>query len=224
MRIAFAALCFLCVAGQVDSQSRPRGVVHSGDKLHVTPDGDPIQLDLPASLHMRNTGGSDGAGLCVFTSINHSAYWQNVKPLYGFQQYMRSYPGGGYPDKVRAKIKDLCGRQSVPEPEYLNLTGGKELLDILRLACKTGRMPAITYSYSPAGRYGGRWIAHMVTLVHVGPAKDGQEAWYGMLDNNMPGTIEWCRESEFYRVLTGGGRSGWTVILLNPGPPPVPRN
>src|SRR5581483_10835823 len=41
-------------------------------------DGTEVACDLPNDLHLKNTDGSDGAGLCVFCSIAHSARWQNV--------------------------------------------------------------------------------------------------------------------------------------------------
>jgi hypothetical protein len=37
-------------------------------------------------------------------------------------------------------------------------------LDILNRACRTGRMPSVTYSFSPTGRYGGQRIAHIILL------------------------------------------------------------
>ena len=43
----------------------------------VAPDGEEVQNDLPKEFpHIRNRGGSDGKGLCVFASLNHSAIWQ----------------------------------------------------------------------------------------------------------------------------------------------------
>ena len=59
------------------------------------PDGTPVQIDMPQNLRMHNTGGRDGSGLCVFTSINHAAIWQNVAQLKDFQKWMKSKPGGG---------------------------------------------------------------------------------------------------------------------------------
>jgi hypothetical protein len=46
-----------------------------------------------------------------------------------------------------------------------------------------------------------------------------------VLDNNHPGPekLEWMSEAQFRRSYTGGA-SGWAVIPLRPGPPPVPRN
>src|SRR5437868_6229411 len=52
-------------------------------------DGTELQLDLPGSQHLHNQGGSDGAGLCVFTSISHSARWSHVELVENFRDYMR---------------------------------------------------------------------------------------------------------------------------------------
>lgn len=186
----------------------------------VAPDGKTeIQIDLPAALHLKNVGGSDGAGLCVFTSISHSARWCNVGLLADFRDWMKKYPGGGYPTKVDQKIAQIAKEKGVTPPSYLNVEGGKEILDVLRAACASGRMPGVTYSFSPTKRYGGQKIAHMVSLVHL----DDKHAC--VLDNNFPGIdkYEWMSVEEFLRTFTGG-RSGWAVILLDPGPPPLPWN
>ena len=59
----------------------------------------------------------------------------------------------------------------------------------------------------------------MVSLVHL----DSQYAC--VLDNNYPGVdqYEWMSVDEFLRTFTGG-RSGWAVVLLDGGPPPLPWN
>jgi hypothetical protein len=188
----------------------------------IAPDGTEIQIDLPGELHKKNTGGmgpggpGTGAGLCVFTSIEHAALWQNVAQLQGFQRWMTSKPGGGYPEKVDRMIEAYCAERRLPKPSYLQVRGND--LEILKLALASGRMPSVTYSYSPSGRYGGMRIAHMVNLVHG----DGRN--WCVLDNNFPGAdkYEWMSTPEFLRAYTAG--EGWSVILLSPSPPPPPRN
>lgn len=196
----------------------------------ISPDGqEEIHCDLPGRLHMHNSGGNDrtprnpsglpgrGLGLCVFTSIEHSALHQNVPVLIGFQKWMEHRPGGGHPEKVDRMITAFCKERGIPVPKYIQVEGND--LEVLRLACKTGRMPGVTYCWSPTGRYGGQRIAHMVSLVH---ASDG---WFCVLDNNHPGEdrYEWMSEAEFRKTYTGWG-GGWAVILLNPSPPPAPTN
>ncbi|MCS7166239.1 MAG: hypothetical protein RMI91_01835 [Gemmatales bacterium] len=176
-----------------------------------TPDGKAIRLDYPIERHLRNAVGRDGAGLCVFTSLTHAADWQNVEALQQFRDWMRQHPGGGWPEKVDAMITRLCRERGLPVPQYLQYQGND--ISILKLACKTGRMPCVTYCFSPAGRYQGRRIAHMVNLLHA------DERWFAVLDNNFPGTVEWMNEEEFRRTFTGLGE-GWAIILLAPSPPP----
>mgnify|MGYP002784804465 CR=1 FL=1 len=186
----------------------------------VAPDGKTeIALDLPGSQHLKNAGGSDGAGLCVFTSIAHSARWQRVELLENFRDWMKQYPGGGYPEKVNQKIAQLAKERGQAPPRYLQIEGGRELLEVLRAAVASGRMPSVTYFVSPSGRYRGQRIAHMVSLVHL------DDRYACVLDNNYPGVdqYEWMSIDEFLRSFTGS-RAGWAVILLDPGPPPLPWN
>jgi hypothetical protein len=179
-----------------------------------TPSGKPAACPLPKEFHLTNRGGSDGAGLCVFCSIQHSAVWASVPELEDMFKWMWDKPGGGYPSKVDAMIKRKCEQAGRPVPQYVQIES-KDLAP-LKLACKSGRMPAITYGVSPTGRYNGRRIAHMVSLVHA-------DEWFGILDNNYPHTVEWLTEEEFKRAYYQNGTgSGWAVILLEPGPPPPP--
>ncbi len=182
----------------------------------LSPDGAEVQIDLPAKFHLQNRGGSDGKGLCVFASLKHASIWQYVPATENVFEYMFTQPGGGWPAKVDKVIAAVCKQKGIEVPAYIQYQGKD--LSVLELALKTGRMPCVTYSYSPSGRYGGKRIAHMVNLVHM----DSQ--WVGVLDNNFPGSIEWIETRIFIRVFTGGNNNGWAVIFLNPGPPPPPRS
>ena len=97
------------------------------------PDGKTeVTCDLPVSERQRNTGGRDGAGLCVFTSVQNAARYQNETRLVNFQADMKKEPGGGYPAKVDTMI---AKRQGTP-----CLRG--RIASQRRLA--TGRMPSVT--------------------------------------------------------------------------------
>ena len=173
-----------------------------------------IRVDLPMSEHLKNKVGTDGSGLCVFTSIDMAARWQNEQDLIGFRDFMTKFPGGGWPAKVDKFIK-----QKAPNVEYIQNTTGDETLLDLALA-KTGRMVCITYGYSP--RYVDKWnpsgeIDHMVNLVHL------DDKWGVILDNNFPDNYEWMPRAELLRRwrMRGGG---WLVVLTAPPPPPNPVN
>ena len=194
-------LCFLLFS-QIEATSVEGG--------RTSPDGaEEIQIDLPGTQQMKNTGGRDGAGLCVFTSIEHSGRWQNVDSILGLQQKMTKEQGGGYPSKVEKMLAKYCDGA-----QYLQYEGSDPAL--IKLALTTGRMPSVTYGYSP--RYSGK-IAHMVNAVHL------TERWAAILDNNFPGDTkyEWMTPAEFKkRWVSGGG--GWCVVVLAPPPPPMPIN
>ena len=177
----------------------------------TSPDGtEEIQVDLPGEQQLKNVGGKDGAGLCVFTSIEHSGRWQNVDSVLGFQKKMTLEAGGGYPSKTEKMMEKYCA-----DAQYLQYEGNDPAL--IKLSLATGRMPAVTYGYSP--RYGRAKIAHMVNIVHL------SQKWAAILDNNFPGEnkYEWMSPEEFKnRWISGGG--GWAVFLLAPPPPPAPAN
>lgn len=181
------------------------------------PDGTEIQVDLPGSEHRANVS-SRGQGCCVQTSINHSARWQSVPALIDFQKWVqeKGLPGGAYPGAIDDRIPRCCKDRGYPTAAYIQIEGRD--LEILKKACKGGRMLAITYSRSPTGRYGGSSIAHMVSVVHF------DDKWVCVLDNNYIGAnnLEWMSPEDFMRVCNPHGY--WAVILLEPGPPPIPRN
>ena len=181
----------------------------------IGPDGTELQCPLPAEFHTKNTGGSNGAGLCVFCSMHHSGVWQDEPVFAGLFEWMRHHPGGGYPQKVDRTIEQFRREKNLPRPDYVQIEGTD--LEVLRTACRSGRMPAVTYSFSPTGRYGGQRISHMVSLVHA------DDKHFAVLDNNFPGTYEWMSPEEFKKTYTGG-RSGWAIVPLRPGPPLPPHN
>ena len=186
-------------------------------KLPVSPDGTAATIDLPAALHVRNVGGSDGAGLCVFTSIQHAAYWQNVRTLDGFRAWMEERPGGGWPDKVDRMFAQFCKSRGAAVPPYIQHTGGDDTF--LALALKTDRLPCVTYAgmddFYRDERGRPAKIAHMVNLAHL----DTERA--AIIDNNRPGVWVWMTRARFlarWRDNSGG----WAVVMLAPPPPPHP--
>lgn len=216
---ALAALAALAAGAPLLAQQAAKAAKTFGAKVggKVSPAGAEIHVDLPEDLHRRNTS-SRGQGCCVFTSLHMASLWQNIPQLHEFPKWLQAkgLPGGGYPGNVTDRIAAICKERGMAQPAYFHVTNGD--LEILKAACKSGRMPAVTYYTSPTGRYGGGRISHMVSLVHA------DDAFFCVLDNNYIGVkqYEWMTPQEFAR--THGGKSGWSVILLDPGPPPVPRN
>lgn len=189
--------------------------------------------DLPAGQHKRNAAGSDGLGLCVYTSAWHAALWQSVGELYGFRDWMTRRPGGSYPEKFEATLAAFCQEKRVPVPSYVQHTGGDD--EFLALALRTGRMACVTYCGADGpGRYGVEVVGHMVNLVHM------DDTTAAILDNNFPGSWLWMSRTDFlarwrgvrpdgrpFVIRDGRGRQmpvggGWAIVLLNSPPPPYP--
>lgn len=177
----------------------------------VSPDGSvELTCDLPQEEKKRNVGGRDGAGLCVFTSIEYAGRYQNEPELLNFQENMRKELGGGDPEKV-----DKMMRKYAPNVKYLQHTGGDP--EILKLAIKNGRGPCVTYDGNDVHYRGS--IAHMVWLPHF------DDKWACVSDNNFTKDDQfvWMSPDEFVKRWRGNG-GGWCVILLKGPPPPVPHN
>ena len=181
-------------------------------------DGTEIDCDLPGNLHQKNTGGSDGAGLCVFASMRHSGLFADEPCFTELFAWMKKHPGGSYPEKTDKMIAQYCKEKGVPIPKYLQVQSAD--IEILKRACAAGLMPGITYWKSPTGRYGGQQISHMVSLVGA------TDKHFVILDNNYPGAAnyEWLSPDEFKKAYMGSTGKGWAVIPLKPGPPPIPHN
>jgi hypothetical protein len=171
----------------------------------IAPDGKTkVTIDFPTALRALNTGGSNGAGLCVFTSIMHTARWQKETALEDFQTLMMKERGGGWPAKVDAMIAKYA-----PGTDYFQYEGIDPIA--IKAALAGSRLPSITYN----GRdphYKG-WISHMVNCVHY------DDKWVAILDNNFIGEndIVWMTPAEFQERWRGKG-SGWVVILLKEPP------
>lgn len=216
---AFIALCVqlpsYAFADQVYGDAFKATVTQSG----ILAPGVEVDCDLPASQHTKNVGGSDGAGLCVFTSIKHSFDWHGMRDHMAFRKYMEGRPGGGWPEKVVRELREFCSKSRLEMPDILQVTNGD--INMLYEAVQSGHMAGVTYCYSPTGRYNGQRIAHMVNCV---AARVGPNKLWAILDNNYIGTIEWMDEPTFKRVWMGNG-GGWFVAILNrPDPPPIPVN
>ena len=184
-------------------------------------EGVEVSCDYPATRHRKNIGGRDGAGLCVFTSVQHAADWQHLQPLGNdFQKWMSKQPGGGWPEKLTKMVREFCSDTKEPMPDMLQNVNGD--LNLLTEAVNKGYLAGITYCRSPTGRYGGQTIAHMINCMgaRLGPNKD---IWC-VMDNNFPGSYEWMDEKDFVRSFRGNGGNWFVIFLDKPQPPPIPRN
>lgn len=178
------------------------------------------RVDLPASQHMRNTGGSDGprgpgsgSGLCVWTSLEMAGEAQGIEPLKGLQKWMTYRPGGGYPQKVTSLLPKFCESKGVKTPAYIQHTGGDA--EFLDLVIKTGRFLSVTYGgYDDFYR---GYVAHMVNCPHIDPQ------YMCFIDNNRPGSWVWGTREEGLKRWTMGGNGGWAVAFLDNPLAPAPK-
>lgn len=200
----------------------------AGDEADDGPihDGVEAVVDLPAEMHVKNKGGKptprepDGAGLCVFATLDMCARYQDIRPLIGILERMAGKEeGGGYPEKV----DKIVAREAQARGETVDIVQyeGKDP-SILDLAMKTGRPCGVTYGFGkPYVDSSGRPLSviyHMVMLVHL------DESRAAIIDNNFPGHLTWMSRAEFLRKWKHPQGKGWAYVLLAPPPPPVPSN
>ena len=217
MTRSLAILAVILLAGVTIGQSGKSSVVDG--PIH---DGQEITVDLPAQEQFKNIGSKlDGAGMCVFTSIEMAARAQGLEQMRGYRDWWASVSkGGGWPAQVNKSL-DAWFKFKKIEPVPYYQYEGKDPAEIMKMIDRTGRMACITYGSSP--RYGPKNIAHMVCS--PGFKKSGC-----VLDNNFVATqgnekiYEWMEPQELTRrmMLTGG--SAWIFCWLTPPAPPPARS
>lgn len=208
---------------------RPVGPRADSDESHVHR-GTEAQVDYPNAQWMKNIGSRiDGAGMCVFTSAEHSFRWAGLEEFRGFRDWCaQHYPGGGYPTKLEKLVKAFCKAKGIridasgdqwaivrangERVELLQYEGGSMALAERALA--NNLLVCTTLYRSP--RYGGGTIYHMTNLAHWGPAQLG-----AILDNNFR-PYEWDSTSGMEPRLKMGGRV-WLAVVRHQGPPPPPK-
>lgn len=178
------------------------------------PDGTEPQIDFPDEHWLKNIGSRlDGAGMCVFTSFEHSCRWAGLDEFRGFRDWCAThYRGGGYPEKLQRLLDAYCQAKGLTPPQVIQYEGSSA--EILDAALRNGYLPCTTLYRSP--RYGRGTIYHMVNCAHLDAARGA------ILDNNFR-PLEWAdRETTLGRMKLQGKL--WVVVVLAYGPPPFPYN
>lgn len=181
-------------------------------------DGTTAYCPIPRELRQKNTGGSDGAGLCVIASQVTDGRWQALTAaVERLWAVAKTRPGGYYPSKLKALMAEHA-----PEVPYKSYEG----TDVAWMegVLKTGIPIGVTYGTGRGYRY--QRIAHMVSLVHLDTRATG------IIDNNFPGFVAWMPLAEFQRRFILGADAGWAFYLNvprnspdkpdKPGPGPAP--
>lgn len=165
---------------------------------------------MPLSYYIRNTGGSDGAGLCVFTSIYHSGVYQGL-PLSEYRKFMERRPGGGWPEKVDRTLKEYAKEKATWLPRYVHVFS-LDNLDIVQAAVREGMMVCSTWG-TDYSHYQGQTIAHMVNIVYM------DKEWGAIVDNNFPNEVLWVKRPRFEQYIAWTGRRGddgaWFIIFFD---------
>lgn len=158
---------------------------------------------IPPEDHIKNEGGSDGAGLCVISSILANGRYQHVPGLEGGKdselwREAKARPGGYYPEKLEKLVNE-----ALPGEQWFSWEGdGTDLLERYSAAgypigatMNTGAL----YNYMP--------IHHMISLIHL------DRDWACVVDNNDPGKYHWMPAREFGRRFPDAGK-GWGFVWL----------
>lgn len=198
--VAVVAALALSLSGVARAQAPDfRGEAHTAVPTYR---GESASAPIPPSLHVKNEGGSDGAGLCVISSILANGMYQGVPGLEGGKgsqlwRTAKSRPGGYEPGKLTRLIDEV----HPGEGKFSYYGSDTRVLDRLS---RDGY--PIGATMGTGARYGYRPIAHMVSLLHY--REDGAAC---VVDNNFPGEYTWMPAGEFARRWKSWGE-GWAWI------------
>lgn len=162
--------------------------------------GERASAPIGREYHIRNEGGSDGAGLCVYSSVIIAGAYQGVADLDRLKQsrlwhYAKARPGGSYPEKLARDLNAVYPLEQTGE-KWSQYTGrDTSVIDKLSRAgypvCSTMDTGAL-YDYKK--------IHHMITLAHY-----RANGWACVVDNNNPGQYHWMPATEYDRRAFDGG-------------------
>jgi hypothetical protein len=171
---------------------------------------------IPVELHVHNEGGSDGAGLCVISSVLSAGMTQGVpgletpgpdeasgtnKPGKGSMLWMtaKARRGGYSPDKLAQILNETN-----PGEKWVSYSG-VDIGEVEKLI-KAGYRVCATMTTGQ--QYGYQRINHMINVVHY-----ETNGYACVVDNNDPGKFHWMPAQEYARRWVDG-RTGWAFAWL----------
>lgn len=175
---------------------------------------------IPPQFHIRNEGGSDGAGLCVISAGITNGLYQGIPGLEVpgrdeasgrtvpgkgsiLWRTAKARPGGYGPDKLASLIEEV-----MPEEKWASYVGTD--FGVLDRLSRMGYPIAATMSTGQLYHYAP--IHHDVSLLHY---RTGE--WACVADNNDPGKYHWMPAAEFdRRTIDGGVFWAWIWTALPP--------
>jgi hypothetical protein len=172
---------------------------------------------IPVELHVRNEGGSDGAGLCVISSVLSAGMAQGVpgldipgldeasgqnRPGKGSMLWLaaKKRKGGYNPEKLAVLLNEV-----MPREKWVSYVGS-DPLEIEKLT-KAGYRVCATMNTGL--QYGYKHIAHMVNDIHY-----ETNGWACVVDNNDPGMFHWMPAAERDRRFKDRGTL-WAFAWLH---------
>lgn len=216
-RLSAALLLGLCLLAPAAYGQEPdrRGEAVVGEPKHK---GESVDDPIPKPFHIRNEGGSDGAGLCVISSVLANGLHAGVPGLdvpdangqrgKGSLLWAKAKgrPGGYGPDKLARLVNEV-----LPDEKFASYVGTD--YTVLDRWSKAGYKVGATMNTGQLYRYAP--IHHMISLEKY--RTDGT-AW--VLDNNRPGYWSVMPAAEFRRRWLDFG-TGWAWIWTRKPPPPA---
>lgn len=190
--------------------ARAQGPDHRGEQVLDKPvyRGERASAPIPPRYHVRNEGGSDGAGLCVISSVLANGMYQGVPGLNvpgprgpngepaqagkGSELWRRAKaaPGGYSPDKLERLIQSSPYRNE----KYASFVGNGSPSDFETLEKLSRAGYPVGATMNTGALYHYQPIHHMVSLTHY--RRDG---WAQVVDNNRPGFYSVMPASEWNR-------------------------
>ena len=202
----------LLAIGLVLVASMARAIADSEVANGPVHEGVEVQIDLPPRYRQPNAEGTDGAGCCVFASLQMAARWMGIEELADLFEWIQTQKGGGWPERVEKVLKERA-----PHLSFIQYEGAD--VAILDAAMATGRPVCLTYGYGEFYKKRGMAkISHMVLLVHL----DRNKA--AILDNNDVENVTWMTREELIKRAKYPSGNLWAVVLIGTPPPPIPKN
>ncbi|MDR3635310.1 MAG: hypothetical protein P4L84_16015 [Isosphaeraceae bacterium] len=205
---------FLCVLFLTSPALAQKPDYRGEVKTHSTSRKGVKAVPIPPKYHVQNEGGSDGAGLCVISSLIQNGQYQGVPATRGGKnsplwRYAKARPGGYGPDKLRAAVDAVA-----PKEGFASYVGtNTAVLEKITVDRKT----PVGATMNTGGLYNYAPIHHMISLLHFS-RKDGTAC---VMDNNdqitrdergkLRAVYRWMPANEFARRWIDGG-IGWAWV------------
>lgn len=162
---------------------------------------------IPPNLHFKNTGGSDGAGLCVDTSVTIAGAYLGLEDFWKLGQSSlmvdaRKNPGGSWPEKLERELKEHYPNASWYSWESPTTEQVADFSSQGLPVCTTTNTGAL---------YGYDYIYHYIVNIHC----DDDIAM--IVDSNDPGKYHAMPRAEYDRRAPNPKKMWGFVFLANVG-------